>query len=312
MRPVRYILPFGATVVTGAFGIAAYAARQINGTRRNEGMDTYTFSPWELDVPHDSVEFRTEDGITLRGWWFPRVDSSSVIIGCPGHRRGKHDLLGIGSALWRDGHNVLLFDFRGCWDSDPAPQSLAYKEIPDLHAAIAYVSSRIPRARIGIIGYSMGAAVAILVAASNSSVAAVVADSAFATMRDVIAHQFRRRNLPPHLVLPLTEEYNRWRYGYRFAAVRPIDVVGEVSPRPILIIHGALDSTTPLSHASRLYDAAAEPKELWIVEGAEHCGAYFDNRTAYVARVSDFFARALPRPEGAGTACAEPPLRPDS
>jgi dipeptidyl aminopeptidase/acylaminoacyl peptidase len=293
MRPSRYILPFGGAMITGAFGVAAIVARRINGARRSTGMDDYAFSPWELEVAHESVEFRTDDGITLRGWWFPRAETERVVIGCPGHRRGKHDLLGIGSGLWRAGNNVLLFDFRGCWDSDPAAQSLAYKEIPDLDAAIKYAAGRVDRARVGIIGYSMGAAVGILVAARDTSVRAVVADSSFATMRDVVAQALRRRRFPPHPFLALTDMYNRWYYGYPFAAVRPVDFVAQISPRPILLIHGGQDVVVPVNHVHRLYEAAREPKELWIVPGAAHCGAYFDDRTEYVARVTAFFARAL-------------------
>jgi fermentation-respiration switch protein FrsA (DUF1100 family) len=280
-------------MVTGAIGVAALVARRINGTRRPGGMDDYVFSPWELEVPHEAVEFRADDGITLRGWWFPRPDTDRVIIGCPGHRRGKHDLLGIGSGLWRAGNNVLLFDFRGCWDSDPAPQSLAYKEIPDLRAAVRYAHGRVADARVGIVGYSMGAAVAILVAARDPSVSVVVADSSFATMREVIAQALRRRRFPAHPLLSLTDLYNRWHYGYPFAAVRPIDAVPRISPRPILLIHGGRDNVTPVQHAYQLYAAAGEPKELWVVEDAAHCGAYFVNRSQYVKKVSEFFAGTL-------------------
>jgi len=291
-------------MLTGAFGVSAYVARRINGARKRAGMDDYAFTPWELDVPHETVEFTADDGITLRGWWFPRPDSHRVIIGCPGHRRGKHDLLGIGSALWRAGNNVLLFDFRGCWDSDPAPQSLAYKEVPDLDAALRYVKWRVSGADIGIIGYSMGAAVAILVASRDPSVRAVVADSSFATMRDVIAHALRRHRFPPHPFVALTDVYNRWHYGYPFNAVRPIDDVARISPRPILFIHGGQDDVTPVSHAFRLYEAAREPKELWIVDGAAHCGAYFDNRAKYVTRVAEFFADSQTKAQEAGSASA--------
>jgi fermentation-respiration switch protein FrsA (DUF1100 family) len=50
---------------------------------------------------------------------------------------------------------------------------------------------------------------------------------------------------------------------------------------------------TPVTHAEELYQAAGEPKELWIVPGTRHCGAYFVDRPAYVVRVGAFFARAL-------------------
>ncbi|PLS83492.1 MAG: hypothetical protein CYG59_00970 [Chloroflexi bacterium] len=289
---LRYALPFGGALLAGAGAVAAYTAHHINGPRRRNG-DQYTFSPWEVQVEHERVSFETEDGVTLRGWWFTRPDSHHVVIGLHGHRGSKTDLLGIGSGLWRAGNNVLLFDFRGCGESDPAPQSLAHLEQRDARAALRFVQARMPEAPIGIIGYSMGASIAILVAATEPAIRAVVADSPFAAMRDVIADAYVRRRLPTRPVLDLTDAVTRWRYGYPFQAVRPIDVVGALAPRPFLLLHGTADTIIPVSHAHRIFAAAGEPKELVIFEGAQHCGGYFADRPAYVSRVAEFFAKAL-------------------
>ena len=85
----------------------------------------------------------------------------------------------------------------------------------------------------------------------------------------------------------------RWRYGYPFQAVRPLDAVAKIAPRPLLLIHGTADTVIPVVHSYRLYEAAGDPKELWIFEGAQHCGGYFADRPAYVQRVAEFFAKAL-------------------
>jgi fermentation-respiration switch protein FrsA (DUF1100 family) len=292
-KPLRYALPFGGAFLAGVLGLAAYTSYRLNAPRRRGLYDDFTVSPWEVQVPHESVSFQTDDGLTLRGWWLPQPTSKRVIVGFTGHRGAKHELLGIGSGLWRAGNNVLLFDFRGRGDSDMAPLSLAHKELPDARAALRYVHERIPDAQVGVIGYSMGAAVAILVAAAAPSVRAVVADSPFASIRDVLTNVYQRRRLPPRFLLELSDVINRWRYGYQFEAVRPLDVVAHIAPRPLLIIHGSADTLIPVEQGERLYAAAGEPKELWIVEGAIHCGAYFLDRPAYVQRVAEFFNRAL-------------------
>jgi fermentation-respiration switch protein FrsA (DUF1100 family) len=139
----------------------------------------------------------------------------------------------------------------------------------------------------------MGAAIAIITAASNPAVGAAVADSSFSDIQSVVAHAFRRNKVPPRPFLALTSMYNRWRYGYSFGAVRPINVVARIAPRPLLIIHGSADAITPLAHAHDLYAAAREPKELWVVTGVEHCGAYFADREAYVRRVAAFLEQSL-------------------
>lgn len=289
---LRYVLPLGGALMAGAVGVAAYAARTISGPRR-QLKNEFTFSPWEVQVAHEPISFQTADGLTIRGWWFDRPESTRVVIGLTGHRGTKTDLLGIGSGLWRAGNNVLLFDYRGCGQSDAGRQSLAHHEMADAQAAVRYALDRVPDARLGVIGYSMGGAIAILLTAREPQIRAVVADSPFATMRDVVMHAYRRRRLPPRPLLDLTDALTQWRYGYPFGAVRPIDVIGQIAPRPLLLMHGTADEVIPVEHGYRLYEAASEPKELWIFEGATHCGGYFADRPHYVGRVAQFFANAL-------------------
>lgn len=291
--PWRVAVPLGSALVAGAVGIAAYTTHHLNGPMRHNFLDSYTFSPFELKVEHEPVMFRAADGVQLRGWWLPHPESRSVVIGCTGHRGAKHELLGIGSELWRAGHNVLLFDFRGRGESDSALCSLAFYEMADLRAAIAFAAQRVAGAQIGVLGYSMGAAVAILVTAEEPRVQAVVADSPFATMRGVVGDAYRRRRLPVGPILSLTDTVNRLWYGYTFDAVQPIDAVRALAPRPLLLIHGTADQVISVSHAHLMYAAAGAPKELWLVPDVDHCGAYFADRPAYVARVTSFFERTL-------------------
>ena len=277
--------------VAGALGVAAYTTLKLNAPSRK--VNPYTFTPWELGVEHEAVVFGQDHGIVLRGWWFPHPDTRRVVIGCTGHRGAKHELLGIGSGLWRAGNNVLLFDFRGRGESDQGPFSLAFYEMADLEAAVDYVVKRMPRAHVGVVGYSMGAAVALSVAARDPRISAVVADSSFATIRGVIEYAYTRYRMPLRPMLTLTDMVNRLRYGYPFDAVQPVNVVGAIAPRPLLLIHGAADSLIPVKHSEALYAAAAEPKELWIVPDADHCGGYFVDRAEYVRRVAHFFKRTL-------------------
>lgn len=281
-------------MLVGALGVAAHTTRVLNASRGRDAVGAFTFTPWELQVPYEPVSFRAGDGVTLRGWWLPRPETGRVVIGCTGHRGAKHELLGIACGLWRAGSNVLLFDFRGCGESDAATLSVGHHELLDVRAAVHFTRQHRPGAQIGLLGYSMGAAVAILAAAADPSVGVVVADSAYAALRDIIAQAYRRRRLPPGPLLGLSDALNRRRYGWSFAASRPLEVVGRIAPRPLLIIHGGADTLTPVEHAYRLYAAAGEPKELWVVEGARHCGAYFIDRPTYLSHVAQFFAAALP------------------
>lgn len=280
--------------VGGALGAAWYVSTRVSPEPRRTIYDSYTFTPWELDVPFETVSFQSADGLRLSGWWMPHERPRGVIVGSHGHGGQKDELLGIGSRSWRAGYSVLLFDFRGRGESDPWPQTLISREVEDLQAAVAFARGRAPGARVGLIGFSMGAAVALLAAAADPDVAAVVADSSFTSGRDAVAHGVRSvLRMAPEILILAADEVVQRRHGYRFSSARPLDAVARIAPRPVLIIHGAADTTVPVEHAHRLYAAAGEPRELWVADGAEHCGAYFADRQTYCGRVVGFFDQYL-------------------
>ncbi|NWF80773.1 MAG: alpha/beta hydrolase [Chloroflexi bacterium] len=292
------LLPFaigGALgTLVGVLGAAWYVSVRVSPEPRRTIYDGYTFTPWELGLPYEAVSFPSADGLRLSGWWLPHADPRGVIVGCHGHAGRKDELLGIGAACWRAGYSLLLFDFRGRGDSDPWPQTLVSREVDDLHAALAYARDRAAGLRIGLLGYSMGAAVALLAAADAPDVAAVVADSSFSAGREVVADAVRSvLPLPPEVLVLAADELVHLRHGYRFSRVRPVDAIARLTPRPVLLIHGAADHVVPVTHAQRLYAAAGEPRELWIVDGADHCGAYFADRVTYCRRVTGFFDQYL-------------------
>ena len=99
--------------------------------------------------------------------------------------------------------------------------------------------------------------------------------------------------LPAFPFSPVTVRIAEWRTGQRVADVRPVAVVGRISPRPLLLIHGLEDVALPPVNSERLYAAAGEPKELWLVPGTGHSGARGVDRAEYERRVIAFFRRSL-------------------
>lgn len=257
--------------------------------------DEFVMTPYETGADFEEVAFPPHAGEhQLRGWWFPRPETDRVVIGCHGYRGGKFELIGIATALWRAGFNVLLFDFHGHRPGHDAPATLGYATTEDFLGAVEYAKARMPGARIGVIGFSMGASVAIMGAARCPEVSCVVADTPFATHRDVVSHGVRRLlRLPGRPFVSIADYFLPRLAGYRGSDVRPVREVAAIAPRPLLLIHGTEDTISPVRHAYQIFAAAGEPKELWLAEGMGHCGAYFQNRAAYCARVSAFFARHL-------------------
>lgn len=281
-------------MLASTVGLAYYVARVLTDPRRPTPQDDYVMTPFETGARHEEVTFPSRGDHLVHGWWFTRPETRRVIIGCPGYRGSKAELIGISTALWRAGFNVLLFDYHGHGAGRGAPVTLAYRELNDFYSAVDYARQRVPDARIGVIGYSMGAAIAIMGSARRPEVRAVIADSPFATHADVVSHNVSRViRISGRPIARLADFFLVRRAGYRSRDVAPARDAAAIAPRPLLVIHGTADRMIPVSHGKRVYEAAGAPKELWLGEGADHCGTYFLDRQEYCRRVITFFERYL-------------------
>jgi len=204
------------------------------------------------------------------------------------------NVLGMSALLWKAGHNVVAFEYYGHGKVVGRSVTLGFREINDFLGAVAYAKERDPLVRLGVVAYSMGAAVAIMSCARDTGVEALVLDSSFATHRSAVDYNFRHLfHLPSAPFVWIADYLLWWRAGYRFSQVEPLRDIAHIAPRPILLIHSLKDSIVDPHDASLLYAAAGEPKELWLVPAEDHCGAYFADRATYTAKVIGFFEEHL-------------------
>jgi len=174
----------------------------------------------------------------------------------------------------RNGFATFIFNFRGAGESGGNFDLAGWAR--DLEAVIDYLYdlSELDRARLSLLGFSGGAAVAIHVAARDERIACVAACAClaeFSFLSDVDAPQqvvehFRSIGVIRDKGFP--KSAGEWLHGFR--GIRPIDRVGEIAPRPLLLVHGNRDETVDISHARQLYKKAGEPRELVIIDGAGH------------------------------------------
>jgi uncharacterized protein len=268
---------------------------------------------WGSDQPPDrlteNVVFPATDGTRLSGWFLraSAFQPAPTVIICHGLYTGRREGLPWALRLVEAGYNVLCFDFRAHGLSGGRYTTAGYYETGDVLGALGFVLSRpdVDVHRIGLLGFSMGAAASLQAGARCTRVAAVVADSAYASFVDAVHSSFRRvGKLPRYPFQPLALSAGRWLVGADPGALRPVDWIDQISPRPVFIIHGELDAIVPVRHARLLFLAAGEPKELWMVPGAHHVGARDIDPGAYFARVAGFFRQAfaatLAEPSGGG------------
>lgn len=248
-------------------------------------------TPGDLGLAYEEVRFTTDDGVTLSGWLVPaaRETRTAVIVL---HGFGGHRLPELAAFVpWlADRHHVLQFDFRGHGRSDPSIVTLGAFEKRDVAAAVRFLESR-GLGPIGLFGISMGAATAI-VSAPELPVAAVVADAPFAELHHPVANRMRQVGYP---LASIGARLIVWAASAR-SRVRlrnPISAVARIAPRPLLLIAPREDRLIDWRQSVRLYEAAGEPKELMVIDGAGHAEAYTSAPEAYRQRVLDFLARHL-------------------
>jgi fermentation-respiration switch protein FrsA (DUF1100 family) len=188
----------------------------------------------------------------VHGWWMPAAaPGAPSVLYLHGIRWSLGNNL-FRIARWHAlGFNVLAIDYRGFGRSDgelPSEDAIYI----DARAAWAELARREPDAsRRFIYGHSLGAAVAINLAANEDGAAGVIAESGFTSLADVVAEKYA----PVGLLL-----------SQKFEALQR---VGDIRV-PILFVHGTADAIVPFTMSHRLYEAAREPKRLLIIEGGTH------------------------------------------
>jgi pimeloyl-ACP methyl ester carboxylesterase len=218
----------------------------------------------------------TVDGVRIDAGYFPGDRALCVVLahGFTGAWR-LPTTMRIATVLNRYG-GVLAIDFRGHGRSR-GRSTLGDHEVLDIEAAVRH-ARELGYQRVAVVGFSMGACVAIRHAALYGGVDAVAAVSSparwyykgTAPMRQL--HWVIERRCG-RLIARLVKRTRIAAKGWDPVPEAPHEVVGKIAPTPLLLVHGDADHYFPIEHAEQLYAAAAEPCELWIEPGFGHAEA---------------------------------------
>jgi dipeptidyl aminopeptidase/acylaminoacyl peptidase len=250
--------------------------------------------PSSLGIPYEQVAFPTSDGLVLRGWFFPSAEEKSpAILYAPATSHDQRSGLSLVLPLHKAGYSVLLFSYRGHGSSDGDRLGFTYGAIErkDIDAAVRYLYEMRGIHRIGAIGHSAGAVSIILSGASNPHIDAIVAASPFASLEEV--WETSRPLFFPKPLYQLTFWLSEQRKGFSRNQVRPQDVIDEISPRPILLVHGGQDSRITREQAFRLFTRAKNPKQFWIIKDATHEGVRNPGLDTIMKNIISFFDASL-------------------
>lgn len=259
-------------------------------------VEAKALSPEDVGLSFEETSLRNGDGLTLRGWYLPPpadgVGRAPAVAYGHGHASDRREWLPVTRAVHDAGFAQLLFDFTGRGESDGEVISMGFHEARDLRAALDALAARpeVDPLRLALGGRSMGAAAALFLAADDARVKALVLDSPYADLTEVVDRQLAGYSTPLLIFRPLLLSVAGWRAHYAPGDVRPIDAVRKVKA-PMLLFHGDQDTIVPYSDALRFKSLSAGPLTLVTLSGLDHNSP---RPADYASRVAAFLTQTMP------------------
>ncbi|MEK6742342.1 MAG: alpha/beta hydrolase [Nitrospirota bacterium] len=234
---------------------------------------------------HRDIVFASSDGVPIHGWYFPAENALGSILVL--HGNAQNLSTHVNSVLWlvKEGYNLFIIDYRGYGWSGGEPTLEGVHR--DADAALEKLMS-MPETdpdRVVVLGQSLGGSIATYTVARSrhkDRIRALVIDSAFSSFRCIAREKLGSFWLTWPFQYPLS-----WTVNDDYSAEKWI---GQVSPMPVLILHGLDDPVVPLHHGRMLGEAARQPKEIWLTARPGHVQSFGDeslrkNFVDYLSRV---------------------------
>lgn len=271
--------------------ISALIARGPPGPRH----ETFGDTPSSYGIDFSNVQFPSRDGLTLRGWFMEGEKSKPTIIACHGFFRSRQELLKRSCDLAREGFSVLLFDFRSHGNSDRQSISLGFLERLDVLGAYDFLKKTHQKKRFVLLGVSMGAVAAIHAADDlKSDLKAVIADSPFESLQEVISHHTQLFFGLPSFPFADLLVWNLARInGYKAQNLNTLRALRRLREIPVLMFHGEDDRRIRVATARRIFQAIPSGrKKIVFFENATHGAAHRTDPDLYLETIVEFLEAA--------------------
>ena len=284
-------------------GLITFACLLLLGAGATFGAGEYISKPGRHSAgPPPPELFATPVLLPVSGGlvagWVARGEGSGAVLLLHGVRADRRQMQARALFLNRLGYSVLLIDLPAHGESTGTRITFGAHEAAAVRAAIAYLARNLPGERIGVIGASLGAASVVLSKPGNT-ISALVVEAMYPTIEEATENRLRMYLGPPgKLLAPLLLLQLPLRSGVKVSDLRPVDAMAQLACA-VMVIGGEKDMHTPEAQTRRIFDAAQQPKQLWIVAGAAHVDLHGFARAEYERRVGEFLAanlRAAPKP----------------
>jgi alpha-beta hydrolase superfamily lysophospholipase len=231
-------------------------------------------------------------GHSIAGWWVDKGEDAPVVLLLHAVRADRSTMVSRARLLIQHGFSVLLIDLQGHGETPGEAVTLGYRESADVVAARDWIKRTAPGRKVGVVGCSLGGA-SVLLASQPSGFDAVVLEAVYPRISRAVENRIRIRVGPLAPILsPLLLMQLEPRLHIAVSDLEPIRSIGRLEA-PVLIVAGSKDEHTTLEESRELFDAAVEPKSLWIVDGARHQDLLAYDRQGYEEHVVGFLRKTL-------------------
>ena len=272
-----FFLSFMALALPSCSGLLYYPSGQL------------FVDPARFQLKPEEVFFSSANGSKLFGWYFPsrvtkKPKATVVFFHGNAENLSSHYL----NLLWLIDYpfDFFIFDYQGYGRSEgePSPE----RTVQDGRAALAYAHSRDPKRPLVVFGQSLGGNVAMRTAIETKAelpIKMVAVDSTFASYRSV-----GRR--------VLSRSWITWPFQWigwlaLSDAHAPDGRIGELSPLPLLVIHGKQDRVVEFELGEDVFAQGKDPKEFWPIPSGGHTDVFTIQDPAYKKRFVDWMTRNL-------------------
>jgi pimeloyl-ACP methyl ester carboxylesterase len=267
----------------------------------NRGIRRSLAATRELETVHpDGLPWRMEkiptaNGKQLFAWFIPGQPGAPALVVMHGWGGNAQMMLPLAQPLHAAGYSLLLVDARCHGQSDDDSFASLPRFAEDIEHAMSWLGEQ-PEAKngpLGLVGHSVGAGAALLVAARNPRVAAVVSLAAFAHPAGIMRRWMRAKHIPFWPLGAYILFYVQRVIGRRFDDIAPVNTISQVKC-PVLLVHGREDDTVPVEEAEAIFARRKHPRvELLVIPGSHDD---YGDIGLQLGSLTHFLDRALKQP----------------
>ena len=244
--------------------------------------------------PSEELEITSTDGLKLRGVWVPAENPKGTILLAHGYRSSKMVDFSLAFGMYHTlGLNILIPDQRAHGKSEGKYITFGVKESRDMELWVAYHNKTFGEIPLILSGLSMGASTMLYLADAElpKNVKCIIADCGFTSPKEIIKSVFHQVvHLPAAPSLWVADLFARLFAGFSLSEKDSRQTLKN-SKLPVLLVHGAEDGFVPCEMTRQAYAACREPKELLLVEGADHGVSFLVAKDRYVQTVVAFLQK---------------------